>query len=334
MGLTKNDYEARRVATLNHIRLKWVNRADLSSSSEQDRAVLKEYIRPLVRRYTSAKSKLGGSMSEEKRLDNYTNWAFQINSQSRDEIRGNYQPGSSQNSSTDTETQTQNQKGPQDGLEPYDTNTSTAIQAINEDLSQQDLEQLKADPLQPVTRPLVFDFQPPDSPTFSMTQSASVANSSSAGLVDWDNIEVALDAAALGSDTTWLPMINLKPAASETCHWKDFEFKALLANFEEDTGKKLDMAVHEFVYDTFRFSRQGGYSIALKRFVALGDRRGETFHLRLEAKRKMGSTGDGQGAITPDSTIFVSRPRRVGDRSDDEESNTPLAKRRKSEWST
>lgn len=335
MGLSKNDYEARRVATLNHIRLKWTDRSGLDQKNDQHRKQLKAHIKPLVLRYTSAKSKLS-SLSEDERVEVYAQWAFQINNQSRDEIRGNRKwSDRSQHLDPDTDDRTKDRPDLYSKSDNGDTIPEADYRATDKDLSQKNAEQSSYDLLKSETR---CSAPAPRKPNTSppKTELALSTKSSPNTTVDWDDIEVVVDATVLGLDQTWLPMINLKPNTAEPIHWKDFEFKALLINFERDNNKKIDMTLYEFVYDNFAFSRQGGYSIALKRFVALGEGRGETFQLRVESKNKMDHTRNFQRLSTPNSTILVRRSRDAkssysgspGNFSD-EASDTPLAKKRR-----
>lgn len=335
MGLNKNDYEARRVATLNHIRLKWTDRSELDQKVEEHRKQLKAHIRPLVLRYTSAKSKFS-ALSEDERVEVYAQWAFQINNQSRDEIRGGRKwSDRSQRPEADTDDQKKSQSDLCKTPEKCDTILGSDDRATDKSFSPKDAEQSNNGLTKTEAQFSALSPQTPD-PSPSKTGVTLSIKSTPITTVDWDNIEVVVDATVLGLDPAWLPMINLKPNTAEQCHWRDFELKSLLSNFESDTGKKIDMAVYEFIYDNFAFGRQGGYSIALKRFVALGERRGETFHLRVEAKAKTDRTGDDRGMMTPDRDIHGRRSREAksgftgspGDYSDDG-SDAPLSKKRK-----
>lgn len=114
----------------------------------------------------------------------------------------------------------------------------------------------------------------------STTQPIPLITTSQPTIIDWDNTELAINIPSLGLNIIWLLVILLELDTPDPPHWKGFQLTTLLTNFEIGIGNKPNTTRHEIIYDNFTFSGQGGYSIALKRFVALEEGRGETFRLR------------------------------------------------------
>ncbi|KAK5069668.1 hypothetical protein LTR64_008349 [Lithohypha guttulata] len=91
--------------------------------------------------------------------------------------------------------------------------------------------------------------------------------------IDWDDVELELDATKIGDEIVLMPMADLKPDGKEFYTWNDFDIETLKQRFKEETGITIDtkdnifVVVNELGQELMRFRRNGGYRVALKRFV-------------------------------------------------------------------
>ncbi|KAK5950484.1 hypothetical protein OHC33_008427 [Knufia fluminis] len=117
--------------------------------------------------------------------------------------------------------------------------------------------------------------------------------------VDWDTIEVHIDAKAMGeSRPVLIPMANLTPPTKQQpVPWNKFRLDTLCRRFEAEAGKPLDMSVYELIHPgatDFAFDRPGSYQIILKRFIENGGAADNILHLRVQ-KSTVGGQDDDVG---------------------------------------
>ncbi|KAK5080408.1 hypothetical protein LTR05_008657 [Lithohypha guttulata] len=92
--------------------------------------------------------------------------------------------------------------------------------------------------------------------------------------IDWNDVELELDATQIGDEIVLMPMIDLMPEEKEFSNWYDFDIETLMQRFQKETGITIDTRANVFVVvnedgdKSMTFRRNGGYQIALKRFAA------------------------------------------------------------------
>lgn len=302
MGLTEFSdddddlYESRKADMLHRIRLRWQKRGDLDPKSEQQQKQLKEWIDPLVRSWPVGTEPFN-LRDVQRRLEFYTSWAFTINWQSRDEQRKK----DSRITQDSTQVRTAGPSTSKNEFQLHNTTTDkdADIQKGVEGLKQGGIGQPHSDTQQ--TLGSFFGIsavasQTQDLHTTSTVHPASIGSTTTT--LDWDAIEIAIDARVIGLGTVWLPMIDIKPDAAGPYHWSDFDITKLREHIENDTEKKIDMTIHNLVYqrgfNEVVVNARGSYKIALKWFVERGEGRGKIFHLSVRPKDGALGTGSSQ----------------------------------------
>ncbi|KAK5938713.1 hypothetical protein PMZ80_008905 [Knufia obscura] len=106
---------------------------------------------------------------------------------------------------------------------------------------------------------------------------------------DWDDIEVHIDATALGERRTLiLPMSDLKPRTRGTCEWSKFSLNTLHHQIETEMGSTFDVTKYELVWydgsEDFALDKPGRYKIMLKHFSQSLYGRANVLRLSVQAR--------------------------------------------------
>jgi len=280
LGLGDEVYEERKQAVLQMIRKKWPRREQLSRSNDQRSDQVKSLLENYVASFKDSERYVkepGPGEPFEKQLRLYTEWALLMNSWSKDEMKGWNQ---------------RNIDGVSSDAKPRaDGNDLTSSFHDQEDDHAEQGNELavKEEEIVPgSTRhtPLYLSQTPPPS---SPPLPAVSNDPPSRSKLDWDAVEVNINADVFDLGTIWLPMANLKPDQKPQCTWHEFELKDLKRQFELETEASLDTDQYEWVYlaehREFSFNRTGGYRIALKRFAEAGGSLDNVLHLQIQPRK-------------------------------------------------
>ncbi|KAK5095193.1 hypothetical protein LTR70_003649 [Exophiala xenobiotica] len=290
-GWSEQEYVNRRAAVIRKVRERWSDPDMLNGHGSGPRQEVSNLLRPLVASFDDSSWSDATTSGErfEKRMEEYTSWAFYLNRHFKlDEnpsvtlsVVPPYQPVTHHSrASPDTQTSLIRR----DSVYWSETTSDEAPHAAA-----------------PSTAELVHR-----------------SKSTNQSYFDWDDIEVKIDADVLDLGTVWLPMIDLKPfSQGQNCHWKDFEFHKLNSQFSHETGFKIDLNSHEYVYPgragRFTFHRPGAYKVMLKRFSQDAARRDNILRLSIQPR-----TSD-----QPTAGISKRTPVMDGKRSDIEQITPP-----------
>lgn len=252
-------YDTQRIAILQRLRAKWPTRFDLKKT---DQALLDvaEWIKPVILGFPSEKNLLPHEM--EDRLAVYTEWAFRLNDWSRDEMRKSARLSDLA------------------GVDKHELEEDTIVTGADpaQDSGRQDSAQGSTQAMAGNTH----SSSAPDSTSASVTAFSRA--------FAWDDVELAVDATVLGLGLIWLPLIQLKPVKSETCHWSDFTFAKFISSLEAETGTKINTGTVQFVYRDIKFSNPGAWNIVLKRFGESVSGQENILRLTVQIKKQLPST--------------------------------------------
>lgn len=112
---------------------------------------------------------------------------------------------------------------------------------------------------------------------------------------NWDVVEVSIDAEILDLGTIWLPMVSIKPDPAVASVWYQFELEDLKKSFESETGVVLATEKYDLLYanehSTLAFNRNGGFRIALKRFMEAGGAANNILSFQIQARKPKSTRG-------------------------------------------
>lgn len=128
-----------------------------------------------------------------------------------------------------------------------------------------------------------------------------------------------IDATVLDEDQPVLmPMLDLKPQTMQVpISWQHFDLQTLCDRFQFETGKGIDLAIHELAQvnengtEDFVFNRPGAYRIMLKRTMQAGGVEGGILHLRIQ--KRITKNQQAEGREDQDSEHIGTRLRIVED---------------------
>lgn len=111
--------------------------------------------------------------------------------------------------------------------------------------------------------------------------------------IEWNDIEVEMNAAVLGCGTVWITMFDLKAEPELPCEWHDFRLEDLYKQFAIETGTTIDSEKYEFVHfsnggdgaSAFVLSNPGAYKIMLKRFSKAASNTNNVLQLCIRARQ-------------------------------------------------
>lgn len=245
-GWGEPEFIYRRAAVIRKLRERWPEKEMLNGHSLGPRREASDLLRPLVASWDDSSWSDPGIAGEalEKRLEQYTSWAFYLNNHFK--LDENAPPALSTNLQ-------------------YSTLNEEAKAARNDHAvpSRHGSEYWSETTSDEIRRRA-------ESSTTNLVPKQEGA-SDPGSHCQWDDVGLQVDAKALGVGTVWLPMLDLKPfQRGQPAHWQDFESAKLYDVVSQEIGVRISASEHEFVYlsdaGSLHFSGPGGYKVMLKRF--------------------------------------------------------------------
>ncbi|KAK5938721.1 hypothetical protein PMZ80_008913 [Knufia obscura] len=353
LGLSNEDYKKRRDAILGRLREKWEDRTQLLRCDFHRKKELSDWLRPVVASFDDNRTILvpGRRLSTDAEglLALYTGWALFANTQDKTVSQGFPSQTRSRKrartAQSDVESEDEAPPPISSRTRPKRPRLATNLEP---ELPRKNIEEKTAtasrrlsrhaiSPTGPTTSPVTVEDHDelplpitiPSSPLrTTFTQSApepsqipphtsqpTTTTISSNQTLDWDDIEVKIDANILNAGEIWMTMFDLKPSKHTPSNWHEFKLETLHQQFEAEIGMIFDSDKYEFVYqgmEAFTFSNPGAYKVMLKRFaksVAVGTG-ANLLQLRVQARRSDAANINATGHVTASTRISLPHPDR------------------------